>query len=358
MPILERPLPLRCGLTLPNRIVLAPMTNRQSNTDGTLAEPELEWLRARAMGGFGLVMTCAAFVNEEGKAWQGQLGAASDTHLPGLRRVAAALREAGAAPFVQLHHGGKMASFAPGLKLSTADGEGTRGATPQDLRRVVRDFVQAAQRAEAAGFAGVEIHGANGYLFTQFLAPADNPRTDSYGGDLAGRARLLRETVRAVRAATSAGFAVGVRISPVDVWAERGLRLDDGVQLARWLADDGVDFVHLSLASACASPPLEPDRPPVVQAIRASLPAEVPLIAVGGIWTRAQAQAALDLGASAIALGRAAIVHADWPRASSDPAFEPQLPPWSPGQLRSQAVGEAMIDYLRGFRGPLIHPGG
>ncbi|TVQ86947.1 MAG: NADH:flavin oxidoreductase, partial [Deltaproteobacteria bacterium] len=156
MPDLDAPLPLPCGLTLPNRVVLAPMTNRQSNPDGTLATPELRWLRARAEGGFGLVMTCAAFVSGEGKAWRGQLGIASEAHAPGLRRLASALREAGSAPFVQLHHGGALATFAPALKLSTADGDGVRGARPDDLRRVVRDFVQAAQRAERAGFAGVE----------------------------------------------------------------------------------------------------------------------------------------------------------------------------------------------------------
>ncbi len=334
-------------------MALAPLTNTQSNLDGTLHDDELRWLERRARGGWGLMSTCATFVSEEGHAWAGQLGIASDEHLPGLTRLASALRKAGGLPIVQLHHGGAKADLAP-TKLSTADGDGVRGATEEDIERVVDAFADAARRAEAAGFAGVEVHGANGYLFTQFLAPEDNPRTDAYGGDLAGRALFLRQALRAVRAAVSPGFAVGVRLSPVDSWSRRGLVLADGVQVAAWMAVDGADFVHLSLGDAAGPPPHEESSEPVVTAVRAAVPASVPMLAAGGIWTRADAQRALDAGADVVVLGHAAIAHPDWPLVSGEPGFEPIRPPWTPEHLRSVDVGPGMLDYISHFPGRVV----
>lgn len=305
----------------------------------------------RGEGGFGLVSTCAAFVSEEGKAWPGQLGIATEAHEAALRPLARALRESGATSIVQLYHGGDKATLAPGDKLSTADRDGVRGATQADIDRVLDTFVVAAQRAERAGFDGVEIHGANGYLFTQFLAPEDNPRTDEYGGALDGRARFLRQAMRAVRAATADGFAVGVRISPVDVWAQRGLVLDDGVQVSCWLAEDGADFIHLSLSEAWAPPPYDDKREPVARAIRDAVPANVPIISAGGIGTRGQADEAIKAGVDIIALGRAGITHPDWPTASLGDEWEPIPAPWPVAALERAEVSPAFVDYLKRFPG-------
>ncbi len=350
---LVTPLTLPCGLTLPDRIAMAPLTNTQSNDDGTLGEDEHRWLLRRAQGGFGWLNTCAAYVSPEGKAWKGQLGIASDLHSPGLSRLATDLRRAGALPFVQLHHAGAVAGQAP-QRLSTVDAPGVRGADDADLRRVVDDFVQAALRAQEAGFVGVELHGANGYLFTQFLAPADNPRTDAYGGSLDNRARLLRETMRAVRAAVSPGFAVGVRLSPVDLYARRGLLLDDSLQVGRWLADDGADFVHLSLSDALGTPPRAPDDRVITTAFREALPPSVALCVVGDIWTRDRALAVRRAGADVVVLGRASIAHPDWPRASARPDFTPMRPPWTRDYLRSQDVGPALLHYLEVRPGTVV----
>ena len=344
---LNAPFALPCGLEVRHRIAMAPLTNTQSEVDGTLGDDELRWLVRRAQGGFPWISTCATFVSEEGHAWKGQLGINTDAHVSGLQRLASALEEAGATAVVQLHHGGVKADLAP-ERLSTVENKdnNTRGATQEDIARVVQDFVAAAQRAERAGFAGVEIHGANGYLFTQFLAPADNPRNDDYGGDLAGRARLLRETMRAVRAAVSAPFAVGVRLSPVDLWSTRGLVLDDGVQVARWLAEDGADFIHLSLMDAAGPPPNESSKGPVARAVRDAVPDEVPIFAAGGIWTREDASRVLEAGVDVPVLGRAAIAHPDWPIASDQPSWEPTRPPWSEAYLRSVDVGPDLVRYL------------
>ena len=348
---IDTPLSLPCGAALPNRIALAPLTNTQSQADGTLGDDEHRWLLRRARGGFGLLITAAAYVCDEGKGWVGQLGIASDDHLPALTALAADLVDAGSVPIVQLYHGGARAFAAPGERLSSGGPEGARSATAEDLARVTGDFVASALRAQAAGFAGVELHGANGYLFTQFLAPADNPRTDAWGGDLAGRSKLLRDTLRAVRAATDPGFIVGVRVSPVDTWDQRGLALADGVQLGRWLADDGADFVHLSLRDAAGPAPFEADTGSVARAFRDALPAGVPLLAAGGVWTRDDARRATDAGVDVVVLGKSAIGNPDWPRDSQDPSWQPARPPFSAQHLRDVHVGEAFVAYMGKFPG-------
>jgi len=348
---LDSPLILPCGALLPNRVALAPLTNTQSHDDGTLGDDEYRWLLRRARGGFGLLSTCAAYVSDEGKGWPGQLGVADDAHLPGLTRLAGALVEAGSTPIVQLYHGGAKAFAAPVERLSTGGPEGARPATAADLDRIRADFVAAALRTQRAGFAGVELHGANGYLFTQFLAPHDNPRDDDWGGDLAGRAKLLRDTLQAVRAATQPDFIVGVRISPVDTWDQRGLVLADGLQLGRWLAEDGADFVHLSLRDAAGPAPFEQDTGPVARAFREALPAEVAIVAAGGIWDRADAERAMAAGVDVVSLGKAAIGNPDWPRRVSDADWRPVRPPFAVQHLRDVDVGEAFLGYIGKFAG-------
>jgi 2,4-dienoyl-CoA reductase-like NADH-dependent reductase (Old Yellow Enzyme family) len=326
---LKTPVRFRCGATAPNRFTLAPMTNTQSHEDGTLGDDELEWLVRRAEGGFGIVLSCASYVSEEGKAWAGQLGVASQAHVEGLKKLAHTLHKYDVCALVQLHHAGAKATLAPQLKLSTVDADGVKGATQKDIDRVVEDYVSAALRAQVAGFDGVEIHGANGYIFTQFLAPEDNPRDDEYGGGLEGRARFLRETLQAVRKAVRTDFVVGVRISPVDTWTRRGLVLADSLNLADWLVEDGADYIHLSLQDAERSPPFEEDvETPVARAFRDRLPDDVPVMAAGNIWTRNGLKSAIDAGVDLPAIGRAAIGNPDWAdKVLTD--WQPNVPPWS-----------------------------
>lgn len=351
---IREPVPLPCGATLGGRVMLAPLTNLQSQPDGTLGEDELRWLVRRAEGGFPLTSTCAAYICEAGKAWTGQLGVAEDRHLPGLSRLAAALRDAGTTSVVQLHHAGQVASCAPeGHRIGPTDNpeRGARAATRAEIEQAVQAYASAAVRAEAAGFDGVEVHGANGYLLTQFLAPLDNLRTDDFGGDIGGRARLIREVLRAVRTAVSPGFIVGVRLSPIDVWSTRGLTLGDSVQVARWLAEDGADFVHLSLSDATVRSTLAGEEVPVVRAIRDHLPSPCALVAAGGITSLAGSERVLDLGADMVAVGRAGIIHPDWPRRLGDGGFAMREPPWPQAALREAAVGEAFVQYLLRFPG-------
>lgn len=346
------PLTFRTGLTARNRVVLAPMTNKQSHADGSLGDDELRWLQSRAEGGFGVVMTCASHVAKDGQGWPGELGIFDDSLLPGLTTLASALKDRGAVSMVQIFHGGLRAdpAVSGSVPWSASAAEGVREATPDDLARVVQQFAAAALRAKRAGFDGVELHGAHGYLFTQFLSTDQNRRADAWGGPLENRARLLREALRAVRAQVGPSFTVGVRLSPENFGNAKGLDLDESVQTARWLAEDGADFVHLSLWRAL-EPTAKRPHEHALPIFRAALPSDVAIFAAGTLWTRTEAEQVLALGADAVALGRSAIVNRDWPRRAQQEAWQPRRPPVTFDELRAEGLSEAFAGYMRSWKG-------
>jgi 2,4-dienoyl-CoA reductase-like NADH-dependent reductase (Old Yellow Enzyme family) len=352
MTSLFAPLVFRTGLTASNRIVLAPLTNMQSHADGSLGDDELRWLASRADGGYGIVMTCAAHVATDGQGWPGELGVFDDGLLPGLTRLAATLHDRGAAAFVQIFHGGVRAdrSVTGVVPWSASEGEGARAATDDDIHRVIGQFADAAVRSCRAGFDGVEIHGAHGYLFTQFLSTTQNRRTDRWGGPLENRARLLRETMRAIRARLGESFTVGVRLSPEDFGNARGLDLDESIQTARWLAEDGADFIHLSLWQSLARTAKRPEAH-AIPMFRSVLPPDVRVLAAGAIWTRGEAEQVLAMGADAAVLGRSAIANADWPRRAVDPAWEPRRPPVTIESLCASGLSPKFAESMRRFKG-------
>ena len=352
MPSLFDPLVFRTGLSARNRVALAPMTNQQSHDDGSLSDDELLWLSSRAEGGFGIVTTCASHVAKDGQGWPGELGIFDDALLPGLERLAGALRKHGAVSMVQLFHGGLRAdATASGHRpWSASEIEGARAATEEDIARVIGQFGRAAARARRAGFDGVEIHGAHGYLLTQFLSATQNQRTDRWGGPLEGRARLIREVMRRVRAETGPGFTVGVRLSPEDFGNARGLDLDESLQTARWLAEDGADFIHVSLWDAHQRTTKRPDQR-ALPLFREALPADVKLLVTGKIWTLAEAEEQLALGADGVALGRSAILNPDWPRCARTPDWEPKRPPASVEELCARGLSPRFAEYLRRWKG-------
>ena len=205
---LFEPLRLGRGATLKNRFMLAPLTNLQSHPDGRLSDEEFRWLTMRSRGGFGLTMTCASHVQAVGQGFAGQLGVFGDQHLEGLTRLATAIKAEGSVAMMQLHHAGMRSPAAligttPVCPSDNAE-TGARALAVAEIEQLVEDFVAAAVRAERAGFDGVEIHGAHGYVVSQFLSPEINRRTDAYGGSLENRARLLSRSSRGFGAAAGA----------------------------------------------------------------------------------------------------------------------------------------------------------
>lgn len=352
-PELLDPMTLTRGPAWPNRLALAPLTNWQSHPDGTLSDDEHRWLSLRAQGGFGLTMTCASHVQAVGQGFPGQLGVWSDAHLEGLTRLASSLRDAGSVSALQLHHAGMRApQELVGQPVAPSDdaATGARALTTGEVEQLVQDFAEAAVRAERAGFDGVEVHGAHGYVLAQFLSPDDNRRDDRYGGGLEGRSQLLREVLDAVRARCRPDFQVGLRLSP-----ERfGMRLAEVRELvADLLAGGQLDYLDLSLWDV-RKDPVEPEHAhrPLLDWFTDLDRHGVRVGAAGKLHTAQQARDVLDRGADFVLLGRAAILHHDFPaQVRRDPAFASLRLPVTEQHLQEQGVGPAFVDYLRTWRG-------
>lgn len=342
--MIDTPLDLLRGPSWSNRLALAPLTNKQSHGDGTLSDAEREWLVARARGGFGLVMTCAAYVAPEGHAWQGQLGISDDAHLPGLTRLSSELRAAGAVSAVQLHHGGLRADpslFGGQLVSAWSDeAKGVRALTTAEVRAAVDAFVAAAGRAERAGFDGVEVHGAHGYLVGQFLDGRHNHRDDAYGD----RPRFLLEILSGIRAATGPDFQVGLRLSP-----ERfGIELADAVSLtASVLAGGHLDYLDLSLWDVRKSPHGGASDDHLVDHF-AGLPRHGARLGYAGkVLSAPDVAWCLDHGADFATIGTGAIAHHDFARrAVADPAYVSAPQPWTRDHLADESVSPSFVDYL------------
>ncbi|MFZ5446435.1 MAG: NADH:flavin oxidoreductase [Myxococcota bacterium] len=341
------------GRTLRNRFVVAPMTTSQSHVDGAPSEAEARWLGRLCDDGYGLVITCAAAVSKTSIAFHRQLSFGEDALVPALTALAARLRRPNQALIAQLCHGGSrtipsltglpaasasryelpIEGFVPPLELTTRQIEG-----------IIDDFASAAVRAARAGFDGVELHGANGYLQTQFTSTMTNRRTDAWGGSLENRARFSRECVRAIRARVPSDFLVGYRVSLEGFGLETGLDLDENVRLLQWLAEDGISWAHLSHFEAAARARKYPERF-LVSYVREGVGAELPLISAGSVRSRADAERALELGADLVAVARAAIGNDQVPaRLERDEALV--WTPFARQRLRALAVSEAFIDYM------------
>lgn len=347
------PLTLTRGPAWANRLALAPLTNLQSHPDGTLSDDEHRWLTMRAQGGFGLVMTCASHVQRGGQGFPGQLGCWSDDHLPGLTRLAVDLRAAGAVSSVQLHHAGRRSpADLVGQPVGPSDDPetGARALTTGEVEQLVQDFATAALRAQTAGFDGVEVHGAHGYVLAQFLSPEDNRRDDRYGGDLEGRSRLLREVLAAVRERCRPDFQVGLRLSP-----ERfGMRLAEVRALAaELLAGDALDYLDLSLWDVAKDPVEEQHRDRPLLAHFTDLPrGDVRLGVAGKLMSADRAAGVLAQGVDFVLLGRMAVLHHDVPRrVAQDPGFTAVPLPVTAEHLDAEGVGPVFVDYLRSWRG-------
>jgi 2,4-dienoyl-CoA reductase-like NADH-dependent reductase (Old Yellow Enzyme family) len=347
-------LSFQSGRSMPNRFMLAPLTNLQSHDDGCLSEDEFKWLSLRAQGGFGMTMTCAAFVQQNGKGFPGQLGIARDEHLPGLQRLAASIRDAGSLSIAQLHHGGMRSQLGPNgeKQLCPSDNEetGARAMTHAEVIETRDAFIAAAVRAEQAGFEGVELHGAHGYLLCEFLSEEINQRTDEYGGSPANRSRIIFEIIDAIREQCAPDFVLGIRLSP-----ERfGMSLKDIINLYTQLCETGkIDFIDMSLWDITKEPEEEAYKGKTLLDIFCELPRhDTHLTAAGKIMSAADIKAAMAAGLDFVALGRAAILHHDYPhQMQADDDFIPVPLPTSREHLVEEGLGPKFVTYMATWKG-------
>ena len=351
MPAILEPLQFSRGPSMANRFFLAPLTNTQSHKDGTLSDDEFHWLTKRAEGGFGMTMTCAAHVQAGGKGFPGQLGVWKDDHLPGLTRLAIKIKSHGSMAICQLHHAGMRSprEEIEGDPLCPSDNErtGARALTLAETQQVVEDFVKAAVRAQNAGFDGVELHGAHGYLLCQFFSSVINRRNDDYGGSLENRYRILFEIIAGIREQCREDFVLGVRLSP-----ERfGLNFGEQLEMAgKLLTDDRIDFLDMSLWNCHGEPVDEAFAGKTLLQHFVELPrGSTKLGVAGNIRTPEQVEQIMAGGVDWLMLGRAAMLHHNFPQLYRDnPRFTPVATPASADHLAAEGLSEKFIAYAHG----------
>jgi 2,4-dienoyl-CoA reductase-like NADH-dependent reductase (Old Yellow Enzyme family) len=345
---LAQPISFTRGPAWKNRFALAPLTNSQSNADGTLTDEEYRWLMMRADGGFGLVMTCAAHVQAEGQGFPGQLGTFDDKHLHGLERLATGIRDRGSISSVQLHHAGDRSPAeligGPSRAPYGDEAKGIKALSTGEVEQVVADFAAAAVRCEKAGFDGVEFHGAHGYLLCQFLRTR-NDRTDGWGGDYAGRTRIYHEVIAAVRASTGPDFQLGLRMSP-----ERfGTSMREMLQLSSELMTSGsLDYIDMSLWDCFKQPEEEAQAGGSLIDQFAAVPrGDCRMGVAGKIMSAATAKDCLDHGADFVLIGKGAMLHHDFPsRAMADTGFQALSFPQSRDHYNAEGLSNNFVDYV------------
>jgi 2,4-dienoyl-CoA reductase-like NADH-dependent reductase (Old Yellow Enzyme family) len=321
--------PLQVGpMSVPNRLVMAPMERNYAHADGTVSERTLAHYARRAEGGVGWIDVESTFVDPVGRGRTHQLGLYDDRCVDGFRSLADRVHAAGARIGVELHHAGRNTSraisgfqpVAPSpVPCPEAGGDVPRELTVPEIDAIVQRYAEAAARAAAAGFDAVELHSAHGYLPLAFLSPLTNLRTDEYGGSPAHRMRFALRVIAAMRSAVGEGVAVGCRFS-ADEHLPGGLTLEDTVGYARALEAAGVDYVSVS-AGVYASftriiPPMDwPSGWLLGAAATIKEAVSVPVVGVSRITDPRAADEAVRTGqVDLVALGRALLTDPDLPR--------------------------------------------
>jgi 2,4-dienoyl-CoA reductase-like NADH-dependent reductase (Old Yellow Enzyme family) len=298
--------PVRIGsLTVPNRFVRSATHDYMADDEGNVTEKNVELCRRLAEGEVGLIITGHANVQTSGKASPRQIGVFNDRFVEGLARIAAAVHRYASKTFLQIAHAGRQTkpSLCGGVPVSPSPVYDPvskvmpRELSGDEIRALIADFVAAAGRAQRAGFDGVQLHAAHGYLVSSFLSPHTNRRTDEWGGPVENRARVLLEILRGVKAACCGGFPVVVKLNSTD-FLQGGLTLDDAIRIARMLETAGIDGIEVSGGMAEAGrgsvwPGLrgrDEEGYFVENAARIKQAVGVPVFGLGGIRTLAVAE--------------------------------------------------------------------
>ena len=319
----KEPFILKSGVTLKNRILMAPMTTRMSFHDGDVTKDELAYYALRS-GEVGAVITAAANVQANGKGWEGELSVESDLHIPSLTSLTNAIQKNNTKAFIQLFHAGRMTNSSvlrgtQPVSASAVKAERDQSETPREMEEteiieVIENFKKAVIRSYESGFDGVELHGANTYLLQQFFSPHSNRRVDQWGGSLENRYRFIETLVDEVLDITKnfeKPFAVGYRFSPEE-YETPGISLEDSLFLVDKLADKELDYIHISLNEYDrVSVSKEYQDKTILKLIHDKINGRVPLISVGGIQTKEDLENALQ-DSELVAVGRTLLADPHW----------------------------------------------
>lgn len=323
---LFEPFELTPGVTLRNRVAMAPMTTWASNDDGTVSDAEEAYYRRR-VSGVGLVITGCTHVQTNGVGFTGEFAAHDDAYIPSLRRLATAAKSGGAPAILQIFHAGVKAppNLVPEVVAASAvaiePGAFNAAVTPRalidvEVLDVIRAFGETTRRAILAGFDGVELHGAHGFLIQNFFSPYFNRREDAWGGSLDKRMRfplaVVDEVRRVIAVHANRPFVLGYRISAEEP-EEGGLRISDSLVLVDRLVEAGINYLHASLQAALTTKPLDdPEGTTIAKILVDHVGGRIPVIAAGQMRTPDEAAQALSEGLSLVSIGQGLVMNPDW----------------------------------------------
>lgn len=320
-----KPYTFKNGVTIKNRIVIPPMTEAAALENGAISQDELRYFNIHT-GGVGMFIIPTMNVSDDGKGFEGEPSVADDKFMPGLKKLASTVKQNGTKAILQIFHAGRMSNSkilrgvqpvsASAVAALRPNSETPRELTEPEIEQIIEDFGQATRRAILAGFDGIELHGANTYLMQQFFSPHSNRRTDKWGGSLENRMRFPLEVIKSVHAAVEKyaddKFIVGYRISPEEI-EEPGIRLADTLKFIDVLADQPINYLHVSMGYAWrTSLNDKSDDEPIILKVKKIVNDRLPLISVGSIEKPADAEKIVDAGIDFAAIGRESIRDPKW----------------------------------------------
>ncbi|MBP2034037.1 2,4-dienoyl-CoA reductase-like NADH-dependent reductase (Old Yellow Enzyme family) [Clostridium algifaecis] len=244
----------QCKLTLRNRLVFPPMATSKSEENGGISKALLDYYDEKSHGGYiSLIFIEHSFITQQGKASDRQLSVADDSVIGGLKKLADVIHKNGCKAVMQINHAGSATSKAvtgyetvgPSPVVNPRRGLVPSELTKEDINRIIENFKDAAKRVKQAGFDGVEIHSAHGYLLNQFYSPLTNTRRDEYGGDLLGRIKIHLDIIKAVREVVGEDFPILLRLGACD-YIEGGITIEDSKRAAVEFEKAGVDILDIS----------------------------------------------------------------------------------------------------------------
>lgn len=314
------------GVELKNRIIMAPMTNYSSNPDGTVSEEELAYY-ARRSKDVSMVITACTYVTPNGKGFHNEFAGDRDEMIPSLSQLAKTIQSQGAKAILQIFHGGRTCPpelvphgdivSASAVPAEVAGAKTPRALTETEVEEIVDAFGETARRAIEAGYDGVEIHGANGYLIQQFFSPHSNQREDRFGGSVEKRMTFPLAIVDKIKSVVKEhaddSFIVGYRFSPEEAETP-GITMADTIKLVDTLAEKDLDYLHVSLQHflSKARRGVEDVNKTRIDYLLETIDNRVPLIGVGSIYSAEDARKAFETGVPLLALGRELIIDPDW----------------------------------------------
>ncbi|WP_298828952.1 NADH-dependent flavin oxidoreductase [uncultured Planococcus sp.] len=317
----------KSGVGVRNRLMMAPMTTFSADVDDYVSQEELDYYKERSKG-VGAIVTACAYVTKNGKGFDGQMGIDHDGTIAGLSKLAGVVHEGGAKGIVQLYHGGRLAvpRLTPNgetVSAGTVAPLGDRGfysidqapreLTAKEVYEMIGSFGESARRAIEAGFDGVELHGATGYLLQQFVSPHSNQRTDEFQDRNLFAVKLIKEVRNVIKAHATKPFLIGYRFSPEEPETP-GITMKETFGLLDTLIEQDIDYLHIATTEAWAKPRrgIESEKSRT-EIISEYVNGRIPVIGVGSIHTADDASLVLEKGKTDfVALGRAIVIDPHW----------------------------------------------